>query len=164
VSVIVTTPTDREIVLTRTFAAPSHLVFDAYTRPELLTQWYGARGWNLVGCEMDLREGGAYRFSSRGPDGTMMVQAGTVLEVRRPVRLVLTERFDEQSYPGDTLITHDFTEHGEQTTVTTTVRYATPEGRDTVLRYPMARGVRESGDRLSELLIELITNNRKDAS
>ena len=163
-SVVVTTPTDREIVLTRTFAAPSHLLFDAYTRPELLTQWYGARGWNLVGCEIELREGGRYRFSSRGPDGTMMVQAGTVLEVRPPVRLVLTERFEEQSYPGDTLIVHEFTEHTEQTTVTTTVRYATPEGRDTVLRYPMVRGARESGDRLTELLVELITNNREDAS
>jgi len=164
VSVIVTTPTDREIVLTRTFGARSPLVFDTYTRPELLIQWYGARGWNLVGCEIDLREGGRYRFSSRGPDGTFMVQAGTILEVRPPVRLVLTERFDEQSYPGDTLIVHTFAEHGEQTTVTTTVRYATPEGRDTALRYPMVRGVRESGDRLSELLIELITNIREDAS
>ena len=93
----------------------------------------------------------------------MMVQAGTVVDVRPPVRLVLTERFEEQSYPGDTLIIHDFTEHSEQTTVTTTVRYATPEGRDTALHYPMARGVRESGDRLTELL-ELITNNREDAS
>lgn len=163
-SVIVTTPTDREIVLTRTFAAPSQLVFDAYTRPELLTQWYGARGWNLVGCEIDLREGGRYRFSSRGPDGTMMVQAGAVMEVRPPVRLVLTERFEEQSYPGDTLIVHEFAGHSEQTTVTTTVRYATPEGRDAVLRYPMARGVRESGDRLAELLVELITKDREDAS
>lgn len=162
-SLIVTTPTDREIVLTRTFAAPSQLVFDAYTRPELLTQWYGARGWNLVACDIDLREGGRYRFCSRGPDGSMMVQAGAVLEVRPPVRLVLTERFEEQSYPGDTLIVHEFAEHREQTTVTTTVRYATPEGRDTVLRYPMARGVRESGDRLTELLVKLISNNREDA-
>jgi uncharacterized protein YndB with AHSA1/START domain len=113
---------------------------------------------------MDLREGGRYRFSSRGPGGATMVQAGTVLEVRPPVRLVLTERFEGQSYPGDTLITHDFAEHGELTTVTTTVRYATPQGRDAALRYPMARGVGESGDRLTELLVELLTNNRKDAS
>ena len=47
-SLTATTPTDREIVLTRTFAAPGRLVFDAYTRPELLTQWYGARGWHLA--------------------------------------------------------------------------------------------------------------------
>ena len=57
----VTMPTDREIVLTRSFAAPVQSVFDAFTRPELLTRWYGARGWNLVSCSVDLREGGRYR-------------------------------------------------------------------------------------------------------
>ena len=151
-SLTVTTPTDREIVLTRTFAGGRELLFEAYTRADLLTQWYGARGWNLVGCEIDLREGGAYRFTSRGPGGQEMVQAGTVRMLRRPERLELTELFNDQSYPGETLITHEFTEHGGQTTVTTTIRYATPEGRDTVLRYPMARGVAEAGDRLAALL------------
>jgi uncharacterized protein YndB with AHSA1/START domain len=155
VSLTVTLPTDREVVLTRAFAARRELLFDAYTRPELLVRWYGARGWNLVGCEIDLREGGAYRFASRGPDGSEMVQAGTVLLVRRPERLELTELFEDQSYPGETHIIHEFTEHNGQTTVATTVRYATPEGRDTALRYPMARGVTESGDRLAALLAEI---------
>ncbi len=153
-SLSVTTPTDREIVLTRTFAAGRDLLFEAYTRADLLTQWYGARGWNLVECEIDLREGGSYRFTSRGPGGEEMVQTGTVRVLRRPERLELTELFDDQSYPGETLITHEFTEHGAQTTVTTTIQYATPEGRDTVLRYPMARGVAEAGDRLAALLAE----------
>ncbi len=151
-SLTVSTPNDREIVLTRTFAARRELLFDAYTRADLLTQWYGARGWILVGCEIDLREGGSYRFTSRGPGGEQMVQSGTVRMVQRPERLELTELFHDQSYPGETLITHEFTEHDGQTTVITTVRYATPEGRDTVLRYPMARGVAEAGDRLSALL------------
>jgi uncharacterized protein YndB with AHSA1/START domain len=162
-SLVVTTPTDREIVLTRTFDAPSQLVFDAYTKPELLTRWYGARGWQLVGCEVDLREGGEYRFESRGPGGETMVQSGTYQLVRAPERLVLTEIFDDQSYPGATLITHEFAALGHRTTVITTVRYATPEGRDAVLRYPMARGVREAGDRLIDLLRELQHNTREDA-
>lgn len=153
-SLSVTTPTDREIVLTRTFAAGRDLLFEAYTRADLLTQWYGARGWNLVECEIDLREGGSYRFTSRGPGGEEMVQTGTVQVLRRPDRLELTEFFDDQSYPGETLITHEFTEHDGHTTVTTTIQYATPEGRDTVLRYPMARGVAEAGDRLAALLAE----------
>ena len=151
-SLTISTPTDREIVLTRTFAARRELLFDAYTRADLLTQWYSARGWILVGCEIDLRDGGSYRFTSRGLGGEQMVQSGTVRMVQRPERLELTELFDDQSYPGETVITHEFTEHDGQTTVTTTVRYATPEGRDTVLRYPMARGVAEAGDRLSALL------------
>jgi uncharacterized protein YndB with AHSA1/START domain len=163
-SLTVTTPSDREIVLTRTFAAGRELLFEAYTRADLLTQWYGARGWNLVGCEIDLREGGAYRFTSRGPGGEEMVQAGTIRMLRRPERLELTELFDDQSYPGETLVTHEFSEHGGQTTVTTTVRYATPEGRDTVLRYPMARGVAEAGDRLAALLAKKSNGSRRDRS
>jgi uncharacterized protein YndB with AHSA1/START domain len=69
-SLTVTTPADRDIVLSRAFDAPRHLVFAALTRPELLRRWYCARGWNLVVCEVDLRAGGAWRFVSRGPDGT----------------------------------------------------------------------------------------------
>ena len=161
-SLSVTTPTDREIVLTRSFTAPRQLVFDAYTKPELLTRWYGARGWNLLGCDIELCEGGRYRFESLGPHGDTMVQTGTVRQIQAPVRLVLTELFEDQSYPGQTLITHEFSEHSGQTTVTTTVRYATPEGRDAVLRHPMARGVGESGDRLVELLSDLLANHRKE--
>ena len=163
-SLVVTTPTDRQIVLTRTFDAPNRLVFDAYTRPELLTRWYGARGWQLVGCDVDLREGGGYRFTSHGPGDQTMVQSGTFQLVQAPDRLVLTELFEDQSYPGETLITHEFAVRGDRTTVTTTVVYATPEGRDRVLRYPMARGVSEAGDRLVELLRDVHHHLRKDAS
>jgi uncharacterized protein YndB with AHSA1/START domain len=146
---------DRSLVLVRTFAAPRALVFEAFTRPELLTRWYGARGWNLVGCDVDLRAGGAYRFESAGPDGGWLAQSGTFRIVEPPERLVMTEVFDEQSYPGETLVEHRFTEADGVTTVRTTLTYATPAGRDTVLRYPMARGVAESGDRLDALLAGL---------
>jgi uncharacterized protein YndB with AHSA1/START domain len=81
-----------------------------------------------------------------------MGQGGVFREVERPARLVMTELFDDQSYPGETLITHDFDERDGATTVRTTVRYATAEGRATVLRYPMARGVAESSGRLDALL------------
>jgi uncharacterized protein YndB with AHSA1/START domain len=148
----VTTPSDTEIVLTRDFDAPRRLVYDALTVPEILRRWYGARGWNLVSCEVDLRVGGGWRFVSRGPGGAEMTQAGVYREVQPPDRLVYTEMFDDQSYPGETLITHALLERDEWTTLTTTARYATPEGRDTVLRYPMARGVSEAYDRLDEVL------------
>jgi len=149
----VTTPTDKEIVLTRVFDAPRHLVFDAWTRPELLKRWHGARGWNLVVCEVDLRVGGSWRFVSRGPDGTDMRQSGVYREIVRPERLVLTEMFDNQSYAGESLITHVFLEQNRTTTVTSTVLYASREARDIVIKYPMARGVTESYDRLAELLL-----------
>jgi uncharacterized protein YndB with AHSA1/START domain len=148
----VTTPTDRQIVLTRVFDAPRRLVFDAFTRPELLRRWFGARGWNLVVCEIDLRVDGGWRFVSRGPDGARMGQGGVYREIVPPDRLAYTEVFDDQSYPGESLIDHDFVEQGGRTTLTSTLLYATREGRDTVLRYPMARGVGESYERLAELL------------
>jgi uncharacterized protein YndB with AHSA1/START domain len=154
-SVNVTTPTDTQIVLTRRFDAPRHLVFDALTTPELLRRWHGARGWHLVQCEIDLRVGGAWRFVSRGPGGERMGQGGVYREIARPDRLVLTELFDDQSYPGETLITHEFAEREGRTTLTSTLRFATREGRDRVLAYPMVRGVSESYDRLSDVLHDL---------
>ncbi|MDQ7906370.1 SRPBCC family protein [Phytohabitans sp. ZYX-F-186] len=151
-SVVVSTPSDREIVLARSFEAPPPLVFAAFTRPDLLTRWYGARGWHLVSCDLDLRVGGAYRFVSEGPGGERMAQSGVYRAVEPPTRLVLTELFDDQSYPGETVITHEFAERAGRTDLTTTVRYATPQGRDRALRYPMARGVGESFARLDQLL------------
>lgn len=145
-------PGDAEIVLSRAFDAPRDLVFAAFTRPELLSRWYGARGWRLVRCEVDLRVGGARRYESRGPDGERMVQSGVFHEVEPPERLVYTEVFDDQSYPGEALITQVFVEEAGQTTVTTTVRYPTRQIRDHVLRYPMARGVGESYERLDGVL------------
>jgi uncharacterized protein YndB with AHSA1/START domain len=148
----VTTPTDRQIVLTRVFDAPRRMVFDALTKPDLLKRWFGARGWHLVVCEVDLRVGGAWRFVSRGPDGTDMGHGGVYREIAPPDRLAYTELFDGQSYPGESLITQELVEQDGRTTLTSTVRYASREGRDTALRYPMARGVAESYDRLAALL------------
>ncbi|MEE6263089.1 SRPBCC family protein [Plantactinospora sonchi] len=148
----VTTPTDRDIVLTRDFDAPRRLVFDALTRPELLRRWFGAQGWQLVVCEVDLRVGGAWRFESRGPAGAWMGHSGVYQVIRPAERLVYTERYDDQSYPGDTMISHRLVENHGGTTLISTIRYATPEGRDRVLRYPMARGVTESYARLDQVL------------
>jgi uncharacterized protein YndB with AHSA1/START domain len=141
-------------VLTRSFDAPPRLVFAAFTRPELLARWYGARGWHLVSCDVDLRVGGAYRFVSTGPGGERMAQSGVYRAVEPDARLVLTEIFDDQSYPGETVITHEFAERAGRTDLTSTLLYATAEGRDRVLRYPMTRGAGESFERLDELLTE----------
>ncbi|MFI6780979.1 SRPBCC family protein [Micromonospora sp. NPDC050276] len=158
-ALVVHAPSDREIVLSRLFDAPAHLVFAAFTQPELLVRWYGARGWRLAECDIDLRIGGRWRFVSLGPDGARMVQAGIYRQIEPAHQLVCTELFEDQSYPGETLVSHQFTELAGRTTVTTTLRYATREGRDTVLRYPMARGVGQSYLRLADLL-HLTTTTR----
>jgi len=97
----VTTPMEREIVMTRVFDAPRRLVFDALTKPELLRQWLlGPPGWSMPVCEIDLRVGGAYRYLWRGPDGIEMGTRGVFREIAAPERLVATEKFDQPWYPG----------------------------------------------------------------
>jgi len=149
----VTARSDREIVMTRVFDAPRNLVFDAYTKPELLKRWLGVfGGYSMPVCEVDLRVGGAYRFVWRGPDGAEMGVRGVYREVVRPERLVHTEKFDEAWYPGESLITTVLAEQGGKTTLTVTMRYESREARDAVLKSPMESGVAQSYDKLAELL------------
>src|SRR3954452_24779572 len=117
----VTTPSDCEIVLTRVFDAPRRLVFDAFTKPELLKRWFGPRGWSLAVCEVDLRVGGTWRFVLRGPEGAEMGMRGTYREITPPNRSVHTESFDD--YPGESVVTTVLTERDGKTTLTATVLY-----------------------------------------
>ena len=158
----VTTPSDREIVMTRVFDASRRLVWDAFTRPELLKRWLGVRGgWSFAVCEVDLRVGGAYRFVWRGPNGKEMGMGGVYREIVRPERIVTTEEFDDPWYPGDAQDTTVFVEKGGKTTVTTTVRYASKEARDGVLKSPMETGVAQSYDKLAEVLASTTAGRAK---
>jgi len=149
----VTAQSDREIVMTRVFDAPRNLVFDAYTKPDLLKRWLGVfGGYSMPVCEVDLRVGGTYRFVWRGPDGAEMGVRGVYREVVRPERLMHTEKFDEAWYPGEALITTVLVEQGAKTTLTVTMRYESREARDAVLKSPMESGVAQSYDKLAELL------------
>jgi uncharacterized protein YndB with AHSA1/START domain len=114
----------REIIMTRVFDAPRHLVFEAFTRPELLKRWFfGPPGWSLVVCEVALRVGDAYRYVWRGPDGTEMGMRGVCREFVPPERLVATEKFDEAWYPGEAVNTIVLVEKDGGTTLTQTVAY-----------------------------------------
>jgi uncharacterized protein YndB with AHSA1/START domain len=155
---------DREIVMTREFDASRDLVFDAYTKPELLKRWMGVfGGWTLPVCEIDLRVGGTYRFVWRNADGTNMGMRGVYREVVRPERLVNTEKFDEAWYPGESLITLVLTEKAGKTTMTVTMRYESREARDAVVKSPMEGGVAASYDNLAELLASGEIGAAKDA-
>jgi uncharacterized protein YndB with AHSA1/START domain len=149
----VTTPTDREIAMTRVFNVPRSLVFDALTKPELVKQWLiGPPGWTMPVCEIDLRVGGAYRFLWRGPDGTEMGSRGVHREIVVPERLVATEKFDDPWYPGEAIVTNTLVERAGKTTLTLTIRYESREARDLALKSGMERGVAASYDRLAGLL------------
>src|ERR1700687_2679271 len=146
----VTTPSDREIVLTRVFDAPRHLVFDAFSKPELLKRWFGPRGWSLVVCEVDLTVGGGFRFVLRGPGGKEMGMRGVYREIVPPERSVHMESFDD--YPGESQVTAVFVEQGGKTTLPATVLYPSREVRDIVTQSGMEHGAAESYDKLAELL------------
>jgi uncharacterized protein YndB with AHSA1/START domain len=149
----VTTPSDHEIAMTRVFDAPRRLVYDAWTRPELLKRWLGAfGGWEMAVCEIDLRVGGAYRYLWRGPDGAEMGMRGTYLEIAPHERIVCTEVFDQPWYEGDAVDTLTFVEKDGKTTATTTVLFASKAVRDTVLQSPMQHGVAAGYDKLEEIL------------
>jgi uncharacterized protein YndB with AHSA1/START domain len=150
---MLSTPTDREIALTRVFDAPPERVFDALTRPDLLVRWHGPRGWSLAVCEVDPRPRGAYRFVwRRGADGAEMAMRGVYRDIARPERLVHTERFDRPWYPGEAVITTGLAETGGKTTLTATLRYESRAARDLVLGSRMEDGAAEAYDKLAELL------------
>lgn len=151
----VTTPTDREIAMTRVFDAPRRLVFDAHTKPELVKRWLlGPDGWSMPVCKIDLRIGGKYRYVwCRDKDGMQMGIGGVYREIMAPERLVQTERFDEAWYPGEAVDTLVLTEQGDKTTLTQTMLYESSGARDAVLKSGMERGVAASYDRLAELLV-----------
>lgn len=149
----VTTRGDREIVMTRVFDVPCDLVYEAFTKPELVKQWLlGPPGWSMPVCEIDLRVGGAYRYLWRHANGQEMGMGGVFREIVPSERIVATEKFDDAWYPGEALVTTSFTDAGGKTTLTTTVQYQSREARDAVLKTPMEQGVAASYNRLAELL------------
>jgi uncharacterized protein YndB with AHSA1/START domain len=152
----ITTPSEREIAMTRVFDAPRHLVFEAYTKPELLKRWLGVRnGWTLDVCEIDLRVGGRYRYVWRGANGQEMGMGGVFLEIEPPERIVSTEAFDNPWYPGEAVGTVLLVEQDGKTTLTLSVLYQSQEARDGILQTPMAEGVGESFDKLAEVLASM---------
>jgi uncharacterized protein YndB with AHSA1/START domain len=155
-SLTVTTPSDREVAVTRSFDAPRRLVFDAYTKPELVKRWlWGPEEWRLVQCEIDLRAGGAYRYVWRHKEKGDMGLSGVYREVTPPERIVNTELFDQDWTGGETVVTTIFEERGGRTTVTATVLYSSQEARDAALKTGMIDGWSQSLDRLAALLASM---------
>jgi uncharacterized protein YndB with AHSA1/START domain len=152
----VTTPSDREIVLTRLFDAPRHLVFEAMSKPEHIKQWWGnlGAGYSVPVCEVDLRVGGKWRFANRTPKGELAVFYGVYREVAPPERVVFTEIFEP--FPdAESVVTSVLTEEQGKTRLTATCLYPSVEVRDMVLKTGMEKGAALSYDRLDEVAARL---------
>ncbi|HVH56501.1 MAG TPA: SRPBCC family protein [Vicinamibacterales bacterium] len=151
----VSTPSDREIRLTRLFDAPRALVFEALTKPEHIKRWWGNldAGYSVPVCEVDLRPGGAWRFVNRHPKGEAEFY-GVYREIKPPERLVFTEIY--APFPdAESVVTTDLTEENGKTRMTVTATYPSLQIRDTVIASGMARGAAISYDRLEEVAAEL---------
>jgi uncharacterized protein YndB with AHSA1/START domain len=150
----VTTPTDREIVMTRTFDAPRDLVFEAWTNPGHVRHWWGWRTSEMIVCEVDLRPGGSWRYVTREQSGEEVPFTGVYREVDRPARLVYTEIYDVEPFnSGDPAVTTaTFTEEGGGTLLRVSTLFPSREVRDGVLATGMEAGAAESMDRLAERL------------
>ena len=147
----VTTPSDREIVLTRLFDAPRRLLFEAMTKPEHVKRWWGIldQGYSVPVCEIDLRPGGKWRFVGRGPQGDVCFY-GVYREIAPPDRLVCTEIYEP--FPeAESVVTSVFTEEGGQTRLTATCVYPSREVRDMVVQSGMEKGAAISYDRLEDV-------------
>lgn len=156
----VSQPGDREVRVIRTFKAPRQLVWDAHTRPELMQKWcFGYSGWSLPICEMDVREGGKYRWRWRSDEGGKEFGFfGTFSEVKAPSKLAHDQYFD----PGDMdyampagdpcLITLELSEANGVTTLCNTMTFVSKEARDSAVSTGMTDGMEVGYVRIDEML------------
>ena len=152
----VTTPTDEQIVITRQFDAPRHLVFACYTQPALIKRWLnGAEGWIMTECEFEPKVGGKYRYVWKAPSGYVMAMGGTVREIEPVERVVSAELFEDDWTGGETISRLELTEASERTTLVNTITYSSKEARDGALKTPMADGMEYGFKKLDTVLAQL---------
>ena len=150
---VIASPDEPTIVTRRVFDAPPALVYQAWTRPELLRRWLGPRSTTMVVCEIDLRVGGAYRYTMLSPDGAEHTMRGVYREIVPPGRLVYTEQYVSRgSTSNAALVTVLFAEHGGLTTLTSTILHQSKEDRDGHLDSGMETGAGAVLDRLAQHL------------
>jgi uncharacterized protein YndB with AHSA1/START domain len=154
---IVERTSDRELTVTRTFNAPAPIVFESWTKPELLKRWWAPKsfGVSLFECEQDVRAGGAYRFAFGRDPKDPEVFSGRYLEVDAPTRLVLTQVYERMAYVGEALVTADFEETQGRTRLTLRQLFPSKEALEGALASGMERGMRITLDQLDELVASM---------
>jgi uncharacterized protein YndB with AHSA1/START domain len=148
---------DRELVVIRSFNGPARIIFDAWTKPELLKRWWAPRshGVSLFSCEVDVRVGGRYRFEFGRDPKQPMVFSGTYSEVVPPSRLVFTQLFEQMRSAGEAIVTATLEETGAKTRLVVHQLYPSKEALDGAVASGMEKGMRETYEQLEDLLTAL---------
>jgi uncharacterized protein YndB with AHSA1/START domain len=154
----VTLPTDEQILITREFDAPKHLVYKAWTTPELVKRWWNAKRGEVTLAEIDLRAGGKWRYVMVTDDGSEVGFHGEYREIVPNERIVSTEVYEgvpEEHQGEGTLNTATFTEVDGRTTLTVLVQAPSKEVRDAIIDSGMEAGMKDAMDLLEEVAISL---------
>jgi uncharacterized protein YndB with AHSA1/START domain len=153
----VTLPANEQILITREFNAPRHLVYRAWTTPELVKRWWSGKRGTMTSVEIDLRVGGGWRYVMAAEGAGEIAFHGEFREIVPNERIVTTEVFEMPgaSDEGAPLNIVTFTEHDGRTTLNLLVQCANQELRDTILASGMEIGMQEQMDLLEELAISL---------
>jgi uncharacterized protein YndB with AHSA1/START domain len=150
----VTLPTDEQILITREFDAPKHLVYKAWTTPELVKRWWSGHRGEMTTCEIELRVGGAWRYVMIAQGGFEVAFHGEYREIVANERIVMTDVYEAMP-DGEALVTVTFSENDGRTVVTLLMALASKEARDAVIKSGMEAGMQESWDLLEEIAISL---------
>jgi uncharacterized protein YndB with AHSA1/START domain len=151
----VSLPTDEQILITREFNAPRHLVWKAWTTPELVKRWWHANRGEVTVAEIDLRVGGTWRYVSVTPDGLEVAFHGEYLEIVPDERLVSTEVYE--GYPDAQAVdTLTLTEANGRTTLTVLVQHSSKEHRDAHIESGMEPGMQDALDLLEQVAVSLV--------
>jgi uncharacterized protein YndB with AHSA1/START domain len=153
----VTTPADNQILITREFNAPKHLVWQAYTTPELIKRWWSGEKGKVTSAEVDLRVGGKWRYVMAANGGFEVAFRGEYREIQQPDRLVNTEIFEGLPDPDDHagLVTVTMTEKDGRTYLEMLCEYRDQTDRDAVIESGMESGLQESLDALEKVAVSL---------
>ena len=151
---VVTLPTDTQILITREFDAPKHLVYKAWTTPELIKRWWSGERGEVTLAEVDLRVGGMWRFVLIANAGFEVAFHGEYREIVPNERLVNTEVYE--AIPDDFAVnTLTFSEKDGRTTLTMLVDHNSKEARDGHIDSGMEGGMQEAMDKLEKVAISL---------
>lgn len=151
---VVTLPTDMQILVTREFDAPRHLVYKAWTTPELIKRWWSGDRGEVTSIDVDLRVGGAWRYVMVANEGFEVAFHGEYREIVPNERIVSTEVYEGMP-DGEAVDTVTFDESGARTIVHLLVEHSSQEHRDMHISSGMEHGLQEALDHLEEVAVSL---------